>query len=269
MSGLGPPNSISARSSETRFLWSARQTESINFNYLNIPRSCNRGLLDGWLKDSRSPLNGTSSSLPHVMPKPSEDAVGDAEATLPSWGLTLTPVTEEPLLDLECKIETEKKPKSSGCYRLFGIDLVSPSIGISSTALSGDRACISGATTEDPVAATALTEDSDEQSGVSKDLKEAKRVVLQASSKEIQSKQNIAARSCTKMFEIKGELQCRDKWEVVFTDDEGDMMLVGDYPWLTQLCREFCEVARKILIYPSEDVKRVEPENKLPATSST
>lgn len=190
MFDLRPPNSIGARSSETRFLWSPRQTESINFNYLNIPRPCNRGLLDGWSKDS--------SSLPHVTPKRLEDAVGDAEATLPSWGLALTPITEEPSLDLECKIENEKKPKSSGCYRLFGIDLVSPSTGISSTALSGDHACISSATTEDPVAATALTEDLDEQSGVSKASKETKQV-LQASPKEIQSKQNIAARSCTKV----------------------------------------------------------------------
>lgn len=34
-----------------------------------------------------------------------------------------------------------------------------------------------------------------------------------------------------KMFDIKGELATREKWEVVFTDDEGDMMLVGDDPW--------------------------------------
>lgn len=33
------------------------------------------------------------------------------------------------------------------------------------------------------------------------------------------------------MFEIKGELRPRNKWEIVFTDDEGDMMLVGDDPW--------------------------------------
>lgn len=33
------------------------------------------------------------------------------------------------------------------------------------------------------------------------------------------------------MFEIQGELQRRDKWQVVFTDDEGDMMLVGDDHW--------------------------------------
>lgn len=34
-----------------------------------------------------------------------------------------------------------------------------------------------------------------------------------------------------RLFDIKGELQTRNKWVVVFTDDEGDMMLVGDDPW--------------------------------------
>lgn len=33
------------------------------------------------------------------------------------------------------------------------------------------------------------------------------------------------------LFDIKGELRPRDKWEIVFTDDEGDVMLVGDDPW--------------------------------------
>jgi auxin response factor len=33
------------------------------------------------------------------------------------------------------------------------------------------------------------------------------------------------------LFDIKGQLQHRNKWEIVFTDDEGDMMLVGDDPW--------------------------------------
>lgn len=33
------------------------------------------------------------------------------------------------------------------------------------------------------------------------------------------------------MFDIKGQLRPRDKWEIVYTDDEGDMMLVGDDPW--------------------------------------
>lgn len=34
-----------------------------------------------------------------------------------------------------------------------------------------------------------------------------------------------------KLFDIKGELMSRNQWEIVFTDDEGDMMLVGDDPW--------------------------------------
>ncbi|PKA59084.1 Auxin response factor 11 [Apostasia shenzhenica] len=61
-----------------------------------------------------------------------------------------------------------------------------------------------------------------------------------------------------KMFEIGGELGQRDKWEVVFTDDEGDTMLVGDYPW-----QEFCEMVMKIYIYPREEVKKLKPGFKL------
>lgn len=33
------------------------------------------------------------------------------------------------------------------------------------------------------------------------------------------------------IFEIKGKLRPRTQWEIVFTDDEGDMMLLGDHPW--------------------------------------
>ena len=34
-----------------------------------------------------------------------------------------------------------------------------------------------------------------------------------------------------KMFDVRGQLSARGKWEIVYTDDEGDMMLVGDDPW--------------------------------------
>ncbi|KAL8138786.1 hypothetical protein V2J09_004787 [Rumex salicifolius] len=61
-----------------------------------------------------------------------------------------------------------------------------------------------------------------------------------------------------KMFDIKGELQSRDKWEIVFTDDEGDMMLAGDDPW-----PEFCNMAKRILICSSHDVKKMTPGSKL------
>lgn len=55
-----------------------------------------------------------------------------------------------------------------------------------------------------------------------------------------------------KMFEIEGELRTKDKWAIVFTDDEGDMMLVGDDPW-----NEFCKMAKKLFIYPSDEVKKM------------
>ncbi|KAF3645165.1 Auxin response factor 9 [Capsicum annuum] len=65
-----------------------------------------------------------------------------------------------------------------------------------------------------------------------------------------------------KIFDIKGELCPRNKWEVVYTDDEDDMMLVGDDPW-----PEFCNMVRRIFIYSSEEVKKMTPRCKLPILS--
>lgn len=52
------------------------------------------------------------------------------------------------------------------------------------------------------------------------------------------------------------------KWAVVFTDDEGDMMLVGDDPW-----PEFCKMVKKIFIYSSDEVKKTGTRCKLQASS--
>ncbi|GJR03412.1 putative transcription factor ARF family protein [Tanacetum coccineum] len=55
------------------------------------------------------------------------------------------------------------------------------------------------------------------------------------------------------LFEFNGELKARTKtWVVVYTDDEGDMMLVGDDPW-----EEFIVMVRKIYIYTKEEVDRM------------
>ncbi|XP_020577783.1 auxin response factor 2-like [Phalaenopsis equestris] len=58
-----------------------------------------------------------------------------------------------------------------------------------------------------------------------------------------------------KMFEFGGELMSSNKnWMIVYTDNEGDMMLVGDDPW-----QEFCSMVRKIYIYTKEEVQKMNP----------
>uniref|UniRef100_A0A0D9XSI0 Auxin response factor n=2 Tax=Leersia perrieri TaxID=77586 RepID=A0A0D9XSI0_9ORYZ len=57
------------------------------------------------------------------------------------------------------------------------------------------------------------------------------------------------------MFDFTGELKGPNKeWMVVYTDNEGDMMLVGDDPWI-----EFCDMVHKIFIYTREEVQRMNP----------
>ncbi|KAG6523842.1 hypothetical protein ZIOFF_013729 [Zingiber officinale] len=55
------------------------------------------------------------------------------------------------------------------------------------------------------------------------------------------------------LFEFKGELMAPNKnWMIVFTDNEDDMMLVGDDPW-----QEFCAMVRQIFIYTKEEVQKM------------
>ncbi|XP_022891632.1 auxin response factor 2A-like [Olea europaea var. sylvestris] len=57
------------------------------------------------------------------------------------------------------------------------------------------------------------------------------------------------------LFKCNGELTSQNKnWLVVYTDDEDDMMLVGDDPW-----DEFCRMVRKILICTKEEVQHMNP----------
>jgi hypothetical protein len=110
------------------------------------------------------------------------------------------------------------------------------------------------------------------------------------SSKDIQSKsQGASTRSCTKvhkqgvalgrsvdlskfsdydelkaeldkMFEFEGELVSANKnWQIVYTDNEGDMMLVGDDP-----LDEFCSIVRKIYIYTKEEVQKMNSKSSAP-----
>ncbi|OAP12664.1 ARF13 [Arabidopsis thaliana] len=59
------------------------------------------------------------------------------------------------------------------------------------------------------------------------------------------------------LFDLKDELRTRNQWEIVFTDNEGAEMLVGDDPW-----PEFCNMAKRIFIYSKEEIKKMKLKNK-------
>ncbi|KAI4296146.1 hypothetical protein L6164_036128 [Bauhinia variegata] len=182
----------------------------------------------------------------------------------------------------------EKRQATGNGCRLFGIQLLENSNieeGMPTVALSGRVA--------DDGPALSLDTESDQHSEPSNVNRsdvpsmscDAEKSCLR-SPQESQSKQ---IRSCTKvhmqgmavgravdltrfdgyedllrkledMFDIKGELSGSTKnWQVVYTDNEDDMMMVGDDPW-----HEFCSVVRKIFIYTVEEVKKLSPKIGLP-----
>ncbi|XP_010912181.1 auxin response factor 11 isoform X2 [Elaeis guineensis] len=285
---VGTLNAADAQTSEMQVFWPHRPKEGNDSNFMNSHSQCNKSLADYWLKDLHSPLKSPSSLMTDVSLKLFEDVKGETHAIHPSWPYISTCMNEEPSLRLGNNTEKWKKSESSNSYRLFGIDLVNPSSSIEKATVG--HISLSSATVEDPLQATASLEDSGQHSG--KAPKEQKQE-SQVSPKEIQIKQNCSTRSRTKvhmqgiavgravdltnlesyddlileleeMFEIKGELHLRNKWEVVYTDDEGDMMLVGDDPW-----PEFCKMAKKIYIYTSEEVRKMRPRSKFAAAPAS
>ncbi|XP_042441331.1 auxin response factor 7-like isoform X1 [Zingiber officinale] len=186
--------------------------------------------------------------------------------------------------------QSERKMESSSGCRLFGVQLVE-SWGAEEISVPTAFSCLRE---EQPV--TSLDVDSDQQSQPS-NFNQSETNALSSELEKpcvrlIQESQNRQLRSCTKvhmqgmavgravdltrlygyddlllkleeMFNIKGELSSQiKKWEVVYTDDEDDMMMVGDDPW-----HEFCSMVRKINIYSCEEAKRLTPKSRLPAIS--
>eukprot|EP01018_Ginkgo_biloba_P011151 Gb_12414 [translate_table: standard] len=178
-------------------------------------------------------------------------------------------------------------------YKLFGFRL-SSSTGMQTTSKTRalELGVNSQAVADPPTANQSQSADSEQQSEPSKATKSDlpassfdQDKTAQRSSKETRSKaQSNSTRSCTKvhkqgsalgravdltkfegyaelirelehMFNIEGELGDPGRgWQVVYTDDEGDMMLVGDDPW-----QEFCSIAQKIFIYTCEEVEKMTP----------
>lgn len=175
----------------------------------------------------------------------------------------------------------ERKCNTKTTCRLFGIDLKKTSISTTEALLPPQPADISRVSAERAPPNMVPAGDSDQKSDLSVDFKDQMQGHLRLPLKEVQSKQSCSTRSRTKvqmqgvavgravdltilkgydeltkeleeMFEIQGELQSRQKWGILFTDDEGDTMLMDDYPW-----QDFCNVARKIFICSSQDMKKL------------
>ncbi|KAF8053210.1 hypothetical protein N665_1449s0013 [Sinapis alba] len=198
------------------------------------------------------------------------DATGDAKYS--DWPNSPYSVSKDTTLNGQMVFPVEqKKPKTNNaCCRLFGIDLMmSSSLPASEEKTAPMR----------PINITKPTLDSN----ISKLSEEP----AQASPKEVQSKQISSSRSRTKvqmqgipvgravdltvingyseliddlekLFDIEGELKSRNQWDIVFTDNEGDMMLVGDDPW-----PEFSNMVKRIFIWSKEEVKKMTPGNQL------
>ncbi|KAJ4952355.1 hypothetical protein NE237_029187 [Protea cynaroides] len=265
-----------AQSNESQVLWHSKQNEAKS-NLINSGNSCSSTTWTdvGWRP---SPQMDVSLSL---FQESTDDRKSGITCSFPPGFLTLETSKPSNSMMLD-PMDRGKKPEMASGYRLFGINLVNvPDFPDSTKAALSCPMSVSSATTDRSTPATVSGGDSDQRSDLSKASKEQNQCLLQVSLKERQSKQSCCSSTRSRikvqmqgiavgravdltvlggydqlineledMFEIKGELLGRDKWQLVFTDDEGDMMLLGDDPW-----QEFVKMARKILIYSGQQVK--------------
>ncbi|XP_027159038.1 auxin response factor 1 [Coffea eugenioides] len=180
---------------------------------------------------------------------------------------------------------TEKRQVNG--YRLFGIELLEratvedTSAVVASGAVEGDQPHLSRDSGSDQLSEPSHPNRSDVPSVSCDPEKSCLRSPHESQSRQIRSctkvhMQGIAVgravdltrfegyddllKKLEEMFEIDGELfGSTKKWQVVYADDEDDMMMVGDDPW-----HEFCGMVRKIYIYTSEEAKKLSPKIKLP-----
>uniref|UniRef100_A0A0E0BZN5 Auxin response factor n=1 Tax=Oryza meridionalis TaxID=40149 RepID=A0A0E0BZN5_9ORYZ len=236
--GSSEPNCISGH----QVVWPG---EHPGYGAVSSSSVCQNPLvLESWLKDFNSSNKGVSPTLSEISQK------------------------------IFQVVEGKKEP---AMFRLFGVDLMKCT-SISTT--TDDKSSVGAG--EASAKGTGSHEDSGQLSAFSKVTKE--HIAADESPREIQSHQNYTARTRIKvqmhgnavgravdlanldgyeqlmneleeMFNIK---DLKQKWKVAFTDDEGDTMEVGDDPWL-----EFCQMVRKIVLYPIEDEKKIEPHPKL------
>ncbi|RZC59395.1 hypothetical protein C5167_006711 [Papaver somniferum] len=169
------------------------------------------------------------------------------------------------------------RAKGDSDYKLFGISLFSSPVGLEAPKLSSDKMNEAGGHMHPlllHLQASHPDQQSDQQEKLPRTCQQPKNVPS--------NHKGGTTRSCTKvqmqgialgrsvdltkfngydeliaeldqMFDFNGGLMATNKnWQVVYTDNEGDMMLVGDDPW-----QEFCSMVRKICIYTRDEVQRM------------
>ncbi|KAE8708658.1 Auxin response factor 9 [Hibiscus syriacus] len=272
------------QSSESQVMWPMRQKEA-DYGLINISGAYNSRICpeNAW---PRSPLLNVSLNL-------FPDSLGDKNKTKIPQTVVMEHASSfqsEPSHGLKQEqVEKGKKSETSTGCRLFGFNLTD------STSVAAPTDKEQASTTVGHNCVTESLPDvshTDQNPETVKSSKELKQVASETTTKEMQTKQGASTsmRTCTKvhmqgiavgravdltvlkgygdlinelekMFDINGELCPRGKWSVFFTDDEGDMMLVGD-PWL-----DFCKMVRKIFIYSGEEVKNISARCKIAASS--
>ncbi|KAL5572134.1 hypothetical protein UlMin_021731 [Ulmus minor] len=252
------------QSSNSQVVWPPRQMETPNSNYFGSM--------------VRTEGNWPSSPRMDMSLNLFSDSTGDnksasARSMLSSYG---SPVSSRPTNGLmQNHMEKPMKPEASTGCRLFGINLTRNFITASPP--EKDPACSvlasSGAlgSTPAPPSDTDKAQDQEQRNVSEASPKETQSIqgsILSTRTRTKVQMQDVAVGRAVdltvlngydelideleKMFEIKGQLRPLNKWAVVFTDDENDMMLVGDDPWI-----EFCKMVKKIFIYSSEEVKKM------------
>ncbi|RWR92712.1 auxin response factor 1 [Cinnamomum micranthum f. kanehirae] len=243
------------------------------------------------LQQGREQYPLPTSKLLSQIPKAGsfEFAGSNAPAAIPSdpmfWSNRVESIPESVVTGVG-RVSGEKKQETGNGYRIFGFQLVDSS-PVEDTAIP---ATVYGGVGEDlPV--RSLDPDLDRQSQPSNTTSDNPAASSEPEKSCLRSPQEMLSRqirSCTKvhmqglavgravdltrfdcyddllrkleeMFDIEGELRGHTKkWQVAYTDDEEDMMLVGDDPW-----HEFCSMVRKIYIHTSEEAKRLTPKSTL------
>lgn len=217
----------------------------------------------------------------------------DSKATT-AWSVFSSYVTPRMANQRNDLTENKKKSEAVASCRLFGIDLMKPSTPAPKEEDIVQEVKVNNISVEEHGPSSEATTDSEQKSDLSKLSQEKKQLLPLVSPKVTQSKlggpstrtrtkvqmQGVAVGRAVdltmlegyqqlideleRLFDMEGELRPRDKWEIVFTDDEGDMMLVGDDPW-----EEFCNMAKRIYICSRQEVKKTSPGSKLLPLSSS